>query len=317
MSISVIIPTYNSGSFINEAIVSVISQTRLADEIIVIDDGSTDNTREIIEQLQCDRVIYIYQANSGVSVARNLGLSKAKCKYIAFLDADDRWHPAMLEEQFQVLDNHPEVAFSITNFIRFIHPTGQQLPEQFSFYPEIKNLPKRQTLNKANFIIDQDAFSSLVAFSDPPTFTSAIMFRRTSIQNILFNSNLKICEDLEFVLQVAIKGMVAFNSNILMEMRRHGANATNNLSSMPANKLGALLNLKKITTLSKNQYERLNCRLVKAFIDAAVSAIQEDNLSQARKYYIEALAIQGFNYRKIKGLGRILIEFANQKLKTY
>lgn len=95
-SISVVIPTYNYGEFIATAIRSALSQTHPPNEIIVVDDGSTDDTRESVSQFG-ESVKYIHQANQGVSVARNRGVEESSGDFIAFLDADDFWEPTCLE----------------------------------------------------------------------------------------------------------------------------------------------------------------------------------------------------------------------------
>ena len=94
--ISIIIPTYNYAQFLPEALESVFSQTFKNYEIIVVDDGSMDNTREIVGNYG-ERVRYFYQANSGVSAARNKGIREAEGDYLAFLDADDLYRPEFLE----------------------------------------------------------------------------------------------------------------------------------------------------------------------------------------------------------------------------
>jgi len=94
--VSVIIPTYNRAMGCKAAVESVLSQTHGNVEVIVVDDGSRDNTREVISGMD-DRVKYIYQANAGVSAARNTGLGAATEKYIAFLDSDDSWLPRKVE----------------------------------------------------------------------------------------------------------------------------------------------------------------------------------------------------------------------------
>ena len=95
-TVSVVIPTYNYGSFIATAIRSVLGQTRPPDEIIVVDDGSTDDTRHSVSNFG-ESVKYFYQANNGVSVARNRGVEESTGDLIAFLDADDFWEPTCLE----------------------------------------------------------------------------------------------------------------------------------------------------------------------------------------------------------------------------
>jgi glycosyltransferase involved in cell wall biosynthesis len=100
--VSVIIPTYNSAAYLVEAIDSVLAQTYSDVEILVIDDGSTDDTPQVIKRYG-DRVRYLRQANSGVSVARNRGISESLGRYVAFLDADDTWLPQKLERQMEAL----------------------------------------------------------------------------------------------------------------------------------------------------------------------------------------------------------------------
>lgn len=108
--VSVIIPTYNGSRFIRETIQSVIGQTYPKIEIIVIDDGSTDNTPDIVKSINDPRLIHIRQANSGVSMARNHGIDISHGDYIAFLDHDDVWLPHKLERQLQLFKEDPNIA---------------------------------------------------------------------------------------------------------------------------------------------------------------------------------------------------------------
>ncbi|WP_205672099.1 glycosyltransferase family A protein [Ammoniphilus sp. YIM 78166] len=105
-----IIPTYNRGKFITNAIESVLRQTYRDLEIVIIDDGSTDDTRSRVAPYGSP-VRYIYQQNQGVSEARNNGIKQARGKYIAFLDSDDLFLPHKLEEQMNYIKNHPECKF--------------------------------------------------------------------------------------------------------------------------------------------------------------------------------------------------------------
>src|SRR5208283_2367398 len=100
--VSVVIPTYNCGRYICETVESALGQTYSPVEIIVVDDGSTDDTRERLTTYG-DRVRYIYQQNTGPAVARNRGVQDAQGDWIAFLDADDLWLPYRLELQVELL----------------------------------------------------------------------------------------------------------------------------------------------------------------------------------------------------------------------
>jgi glycosyltransferase involved in cell wall biosynthesis len=126
--VSIVIPTFNSAPFIAEAIQSVQKQTYVNWEIIVVDDGSTDGTVAIISEFQAsDNRIQLYKlpVNSGTGIARNLGVEKAKGKYIAFLDADDLWKPHKLEKQIQWMHLH-HLPFTFS-FYDCIDEQGQPL----------------------------------------------------------------------------------------------------------------------------------------------------------------------------------------------
>lgn len=105
--ISVIIPTYNRETTIKRAVDSVLGQTYKNFEVIIVDDNSTDNTAKVIENMQDKRIVYLRQnSNRGACVARNIGISKARGKYIAFLDSDDQWVSSKLEKEVEFLENN-------------------------------------------------------------------------------------------------------------------------------------------------------------------------------------------------------------------
>jgi len=110
---SVIIPSYNAAPLVVQAVESVLAQTHAAHEILVIDDGSTDDTAACLEPYQ-DRIRYLHQSNAGVAAARNRGLAEATGDWIAFLDADDVWHPSKLARQARVIAEHPQVGLLAT-----------------------------------------------------------------------------------------------------------------------------------------------------------------------------------------------------------
>jgi glycosyltransferase involved in cell wall biosynthesis len=126
MRVSVVIATYNSEAYIAEAIESVLGQTVPPDEVIVIDDGSTDGTRGILDGFG-DRIIALTQANSGQAVAVNKGLAMARGELIGFCDADDLWTPRKLEMQLALLDHDGSVEAAFGKVQQFVSP---DVPEQ-------------------------------------------------------------------------------------------------------------------------------------------------------------------------------------------
>ena len=116
--VSVIIPTYNRAHLVGRAIRSVLNQTYQDFEIIVVDDGSTDNTEEVVKSFNDPRIRYIrHEENKGAAAARNTGIKAAKGKFIAFQDSDDEWLPKKLEKQMEAFDNaSPKVGVVYTGF---------------------------------------------------------------------------------------------------------------------------------------------------------------------------------------------------------
>ncbi|MBE9214268.1 glycosyltransferase [Plectonema cf. radiosum LEGE 06105] len=119
MSISVIVPVFNGEKTVEETIKSILNQTFSNIEIIVINDGSTDRTLEIVEKILDSRIKIFSYPNGGLSVSRNRGISQAKGEYISFIDADDLWTADKLELQWQALQSNPQaaVAYSWTDYI--------------------------------------------------------------------------------------------------------------------------------------------------------------------------------------------------------
>jgi glycosyltransferase involved in cell wall biosynthesis len=113
--VSIIVATYNRAQFLKEAIESVLTQSFENFELIIVDDGSMDKTREMINNFADNRIKYIYQQNKGRSNARNKAISIAKGQYIAFLDSDDLYLPDKLSLQVDYLDNHPKVGMIYTS----------------------------------------------------------------------------------------------------------------------------------------------------------------------------------------------------------
>jgi glycosyltransferase involved in cell wall biosynthesis len=105
---SVIIPLFNKEKFIEATLKSVLNQTFIDFEILIINDGSTDNSHQIIKGFDDPRIRYFFKENAGVSSARNDGIEKAQSNYISFIDADDYWYPNFLEEMYKIIQNYPQ-----------------------------------------------------------------------------------------------------------------------------------------------------------------------------------------------------------------
>jgi glycosyltransferase involved in cell wall biosynthesis len=302
--ISVIVPTFNNAPFILEAVQSILGQTLPPDEVIIVDDGSTDGTGPIVAAVDDSRIRYVRQDNAGVSVARNTGLSMARGDYIAFLDSDDRWRPRMLELQVGLLEAEPDVAFAFGDFLRFEHPSGSFFPNQFSFYPEIPAFPVRPGALPRTHVINGDAFCRLVSMGEIPSYTQTIVFRHDAIQGVRFDPLLRRCQDLAFVLLAAMKGSVAFTTEVLAEVRRHPGNATHDYATLDIDKLVALRAIEPHVG-SGPRHAAYSVRMVRAHTAAAVTHCRAGKRTTGVRLYRDSFRIPGALGQKVKGGVRV------------
>jgi glycosyltransferase involved in cell wall biosynthesis len=134
--VSVIIPTYNQAHFIAESIQSAIDQTFRDFEIIVVDDGSTDNTKEVVESFKCPCIRYIHQENRGVAAACNTGMRASTSEYITFLASDDLWLPRNLELKIKLLNSRPDMSIVCSDMYVFDSDTGAILRRRWQHKTE-------------------------------------------------------------------------------------------------------------------------------------------------------------------------------------
>jgi len=231
--VSVVIPTYNSAQFVGDAVKSVLEQTYSRHEIIVVDDGSTDNTKEVL-QLFGERIQYIHQENRGPSAARNTGIRLAKGAYICFLDADDLWLPGKLEVQVSFMERHKDVGLVLSDHEEF-DSTGI-VSESFlgakSFHSEIVSAEPIK-----------EAFMKLVVenFISTPT---AMIRSRCFEKSGLFDETLKSVEDRDLWLRVSAHFKIACLPIVFCRRRLHGSNISQEQEHSTAG---------RIKTLEKNR----------------------------------------------------------------
>lgn len=187
--VSAIIPLYNQQATIVEAIESVLAQTRPVDEIVVIDDGSTDGSGDVVAQRYGDeaRMRLIRQVNRGPSAARNTGIRAARSSLLAFLDADDLWLPERIEKQVTVMEEDPSCMFIFTAVIHH--------NERLNFtVVEGENVDKETYLQKTFFPED--------LLVNP----SSVMVRREVFDEVgCFDESLRQCEDTDMWLRIMIR----------------------------------------------------------------------------------------------------------------
>ena len=188
--VSIIIPCYNASSYIKETIGCVLSQTFQNFEILLINDGSTDNSSSIIKTINDDRIHLVEQENQGVSFSRNKGIAMAKGEYVVFLDADDLLHPSFLEKRVFSLSKSSAIAYA-SNVV-LVDKNGNKIEENKNYFATNKS-------------------SQILEFKDGiVTCPSSYLFKTIFLKNrkITFNKNLQSSADKFFLLEVLKQGKI-------------------------------------------------------------------------------------------------------------
>jgi glycosyltransferase involved in cell wall biosynthesis len=230
--ISVILPTYNGatrgeGKYLKQAIESVFSQTYENFELIVVNDGSTDNTEEIIKQYKDERIVYLkHDTNNGPAAARNTGLKKATGEYIAFLDDDDYFYKDKLRVQ---------ISFMIEKDASVCVCNGEFIDKN--------NNKLRKAINKGFKIGTKDIFLYTNTIN---VFPTTLMVKSNVIEDVgYFKNYLKGPEDWDFMIRISLQYDIFVLSKILFAYRIHDTNLVKNLDGMFYNRLFSSYELKR------------------------------------------------------------------------
>lgn len=212
--VSVIIPTYNRRDLIARAIDSVLAQTHAVQEIIVVDDGSSDGTREMLAARYNARICYAWQANAGVSAARNHGLRLATGRFLALLDSDDVWLPEKTALQLAFLQARPDFGMVLCDVER-VDPAGRS----------IDVLRRRLALPT-----DGEVFEHVLL--DPALVPASVLMRREVYDAVGgFDESLATAEDLDFHLRVAAAWPIGVVEQSLVRALRGHAEGLSQLRS--------------------------------------------------------------------------------------
>lgn len=228
--VSVIIPCYNHGRFLSKAIESVLTQTYSNFEIIVIDDGSTDNTKEIVQNYK--EVKYVYQINQGLSASRNTGIDQSTGEYLVFLDADDWLLTDALMTNLNILRASPQLAF-VSGGFRFF-------------------FARDQTTRQVTSIVNSDHYCHLLQ-KNYIAMIAAVMFQRWVFDSLRYDTTLKVCEDYDLYLKITRKHPVAHHTELISVYCIHDSNMSKGSATMLAT---ALLILDKQKGDLRNDNER-------------------------------------------------------------
>ena len=204
---SVVVSVYNKAHFIAQTLDSILNQDFIDFEIIIVNDGSTDNSLEILSEFKDDRISIFSTKNQGVSFARNFGMLKAKAKYIALSDGDDIWLTNHLSELKSLIESFPNSGIYATSY-------------QKMFFNNYTTQPKFKNVKHPFFGIVDDYFSTSII--DNILWTSAVAIPKKLIdQGFLFDENLGCGEDIDLWVNIAKNFDVAFSSEVTAHKMMH------------------------------------------------------------------------------------------------
>lgn len=231
--ISVVIPTYNRCAFLRDAVNSVLCQQGVVFELIVVDDGSTDDTRKLVESYG-PAVKYLHQSNSGVSAARNKGLETASGEWLAFLDSDDFWLPGKLRSQLDYLAANPTLKLCQT--------------EELWIRNGLRWNPRKYHTKPSGYCFPQLLERCLVS-------PSAVVIHREVFADVgLFDEDLPACEDYDLWLRIGCRYPIGLLSRPLIVKRGgHSDQLSSSISILDKYRIAALFKILFSDSLSPSQ----------------------------------------------------------------
>ncbi len=276
--VSVVIPTYNRKSIISRAINSVLNQTYKNYEIIIVDDGSTDDTIEYIKDHFNSKVKCISQKNKGASSARNRGISEAKGKYVAFLDSDDEWVESKLQGQVAFLEKNPEIALLCGRTYR------------------------SDNIKKVNSSISQSIVGDLfpTLFMHSFVSTPTVIVKKEVLDEVGgFDTNYKSAEDFDLWLKITKNYKCAFLPDLVAIVNRGKDNLSTDKITLHLHALTILEIHYDENRIPRNKY---NKAISDSYIALGRNYLKSGQISQAKKSFIKSFKIFPFRLRSIRYL---------------
>jgi len=271
--VSVILPTYNRAGVLPRAIDSVFAQTYKNIELIVVDDGSTDDTPRILSHYG-NNIKIISQKNKGVSAARNTGIRQARGDYIAFVDSDDKWLPSKLEDQIRFFQDHPNdnIALVCTD-VQAIDIHG------------VQHERRRFTPRHASCILNV-----VDIFKDPYLGLPTVMIdTRLAGRDCLFDESLKSAEDIDLYLRIAVNHNAAYIHKKLVAVYQSPNSLSASLTSYDDNIRVIKRFLGAHFDLFKNHEKEIHGLMHGVFMDYARTLLWNRNNKASRAQIKEAL----------------------------
>ncbi len=242
--VSIIVPVFNGEKYIIDCICSLAAQTYKPTEIIIVDDGSTDDSIAVAKSLNIDNLSIIEGEHKNLPSARNRGIVHSRGTFIGFCDVDDIWLPEKLQYQMDVFTNDPEIDICFTDVICFSH-NGER------FFGKNKLKRCRAINMKKRNQLELLLYQNLVV-------PSTIVVRKNIFDRIgLFDETLHTCEDWEFVLRAAaLESSIKYLDTITVRYRLHNFNMSSNASAMHKGRMDVLNKIFQLKPTIENKFRK-------------------------------------------------------------
>jgi len=275
--VSVIIPAYNSAAFVLQAVQSALDQTYGNYEVIVVDDGSTDDTKLVLSRFD-GQFRYLYQPNRGLSAARNAGIALAKGDFVCFLDADDLWAPDKVELQVAYMERHRDIALLSTGYEHFTDD-GAVAPPLYAVALPVETAARTFT--------SRDDFVKFVSANF--IFVSTVMVRKDCFDKSgLFDTNLRAAEDRDMWLRISAHFDIACLPPILVRKRNHSLNMSKDRTRQIRSRIQVLEKNRALfpELAPSSAWDK---QLGKLYLRTAYDSLSRDQSKEARRAALRSL----------------------------
>ncbi|MFK7816918.1 MAG: glycosyltransferase family 2 protein [Gammaproteobacteria bacterium] len=279
LPVSIIIPNFNYAHYLDACVISIIKQKYKVQEIIIIDDGSTDDTKQVVKAInnisEKYTIQYFYQENKGVSSARNYGYSVASSKYLFFLDADDVLLPNALEILYSTIKNNADSDMIFGGYIAYSHAGKKR-----------KRIPESLSPNKTNNV------AKLLNGNMVGLRPSSTIIKRAVMDEILFLDDVHIGEDTLFFTQVLFNKDCVAIPEAIVEMQRHHDSLRENYQRMIETGTNGIKQVFSLLPKTQQMEDLQLKQILNCYLRIGKMAYTEKDYPVASKYYSKAFKVQ-------------------------
>jgi glycosyltransferase involved in cell wall biosynthesis len=295
LEVSVIVPAYNRSRLITPTLDSILSQSHRPAEIIVVDDGSSDDTGDVVAEYGRG-VKYVRIENSGPPRARNVGVAISTAPWLAFCDSDDLWHPEKLSLQVRLFEKALDVEYGFTDSKTIVDDMWSHATKFDSLPPGYWNIAQRR-IDSDLFVIEESMFTQLLVRQ--PIFPSTVMMKRVFFERMggwCEPLGRNPAEDVEFHLRCVDQDRIGVVTAPVVGIRKHGSNFSGNTLRTRIGDVELLYYLLEYNPSAKEHSSEIQDKIIAASADAAECAFE---LGQIHKAH-ELLAVVPHKNRTFK-----------------